>query len=52
MEEKKKASDFESSGISIIKISLEVKITENEMLRDLIEKTVGKNIPINNINDN
>ena len=52
MEENKKHSNFQHSGISIIKVDLDIKITEDDMLRDLVDKTEGQNIPIDNINDN
>lgn len=44
--------EFVRTGSSTFSFNLDIKITEKDMLRDLVNKTEGKNISINKIEEN
>ena len=50
-EEKERLEDeeFARTGSCSFKMDIDITITENDMLQDLVKKTEGKNIPANDI---
>jgi len=52
MSDQPEESQFAKRGISIITTKIKLEITEEDMLKDLVEKTEGENIPIEKQPDN
>lgn len=44
MPRRKKKDDFEQSGFFRMKLKIDIEITEDDMLNDLVKKTEGKMI--------
>ncbi|WP_256013206.1 hypothetical protein [Desertivirga xinjiangensis] len=49
---KPEESDFGKSGKTTIKTKIEFEITEVDLLKDLVEKTEGNNIKVDNPPEN